>query len=161
MPTRKSAAARKTATRKAGPKRRKAAPALTRTRRPPRLQSSGPEAQPAAPDTGRPLALLAVEAALDKKAERPAVLDVRGLSSYADYVVLLSADNRRQIDAVAGEIEARLSGAGSRPLGTEGNGDTGWMLLDFGDVVVHVFSPETRAFYDLEGLWSDAPRVRS
>lgn len=115
---------------------------------------------PPAPDSSRPLALLAVEAGLEKKAERPLVLDVRGLSSYADYVVLLSADNRRQIDAVATEVEARLGKAGARALGTEGNGDTGWMLLDFGDVVVHLFSPEARDFYDLEGLWSDAPRVR-
>ncbi|HUB10137.1 MAG TPA: ribosome silencing factor [Myxococcales bacterium] len=142
MPPRKTAAARKVAPKavpKAVPKERKAAPV---------------------PDAARPLAMLAVEAGLDKKAERPTVLDVRGLSSYADYVVLLSADNRRQIDAVATEIEARLRQAGVRALGAEGNGDSGWMLLDFADVVVHLFSPEARDFYDLEGLWSDAPRVR-
>ncbi len=135
MPIRKSATARKTKERKV--------------------------ASPATPDTSRPLALLAVEAGLDKKAEQPLILEVRRLSSYADYVVLLSADNRRQIDAIATEVEARLRQVGVRALSTEGSGATGWMLLDFGDLVVHLFSPEARAFYDLEGLWSDAPRVRA
>ncbi len=113
------------------------------------------------PDAGRLAALLAVEAGLEKKAERPALLDVRGISSYADYVVVMSADNRRQIEAVALEVEHRLRGAGVRPLGCEGNGDTGWLLLDFADVVIHLFTPEARDFYDIEGLWADAPRVKT
>jgi ribosome-associated protein len=111
-------------------------------------------------DSGRLAALLAVEAGLEKKSERPMLLDVRGISSYADYVVVMSADNKRQIDAVAQEIEQRLRKAGVRLLGSEGNGDTGWLLLDFADVVVHVFTPEARGFYDIEGLWADAPRVK-
>ncbi len=113
------------------------------------------------PDTGRLAALMAVEAGLEKKAERPALLDVRGISSYADYVVVMSADNRRQIEAVALEIEHRLRSAGIRPMGSEGNGDTGWLLIDFADVVIHVFTPEARDFYDIEGLWADAPRVKT
>ena len=113
------------------------------------------------PDTGRLAAVMAVEAGLEKKAERPVLLDVRGISSYADYVVVMTADNRRQIEAVALEIEHRLHGAGIRALGTEGNGDTGWMLIDFADLVVHLFTPEARDFYDIEGLWADAPRVKT
>lgn len=137
MPTRKGATARKTPVR------------------------HRPKAAPVTLDEARPLALLAVEAGLDKKAEQPTILDVRGLASYADYVVLLSADNERQIDAIGREVEERIEKAGSRALGSEGSGETGWRLVDFGDVVVHLFTPEARAFYDLEGLWSDAPRVRA
>jgi ribosome-associated protein len=131
------------------------------TRTPPRLGGAPPPTASSGPDAGRLAALMAVEAGLEKKAERPALLDVRGISSYADYVVVMSADNRRQIEAVALEIEHRLRGAGIRPLGSEGNGDTGWLLLDFADVVIHLFTPEARDFYDIEGLWADAPRVKT
>jgi ribosome-associated protein len=113
----------------------------------------------AGPDEVRPLALEAVAAALEKKAERPTLLDVRQLSSYADYVLLLSGESERQLDAVVRAIEERLRTHGKRPRGVEAAGETGWILLDFGDLVVHVFLPETRDFYDLEGLWADAPRV--
>ncbi len=126
------------------------------TRRAPRRRAAP---APEAVDTSRAPALAAALAGVDKKAEEPAVLDLRGLSSYADYVVLLSADNPRQIEAVQEAIETRLRAEGRRPLGEEGSGASGWMLLDYGDIVVHVLSPEARAFYDLEGLWGDAPRV--
>ena len=114
---------------------------------------------PAAPDEGRERALAAVAAGADKKAENPVVLDVRGLSGVADYFVLLSADSDRQAAAVADAVDEKLSGLGAQRLGAEGRSGGGWVLLDFGDVVVHVMSPQAREFYDLEGLWADAPRV--
>ena len=113
-----------------------------------------------APDEIRPLALAAIEAALDKKAERPTLLDVRQLSSYADYVLVLSGDSERQLDAITRSIEDRLRALGKRVRGIEaGAGESSWILMDFGDLVIHVFLREARDFYDLEGLWHDAPRV--
>jgi len=111
------------------------------------------------PDDGQVRAQAAVSAALDKKAENPVILDVRGLSGVADYFVLVSADSDRQAAAVADFIDDRLTGLGAQRLGAEGKSGGGWVLLDFGDVVVHVMSPDARGFYDLEGLWADAPRV--
>ncbi len=111
------------------------------------------------PDDGQLRALAAVAAGADKKSENPVVLDVRGLSGVADYFVLLSADSDRQAAAVADTVDDRLTGMGAQRLGAEGRSGGGWVLLDFGDVVVHVMSPEARGFYDLEGLWADAPRV--
>jgi ribosome-associated protein len=111
------------------------------------------------PDDGQLRALAAVAAGADKKSENPVVLDVRGLSGVADYFVLLSADSDRQAAAVADTVDERLTGMGAQRLGAEGRSGGGWVLLDFGDVVVHVMSPEARGFYDLEGLWADAPRV--
>ncbi len=111
------------------------------------------------PDDGQVRALAAVAAGADKKSENPVILDVRGLSGVADYFVLLSADSDRQAAAVADAVDDALTGLGAQRLGAEGRSGGGWVLLDFGDVVVHVMSPEARGFYDLEGLWADAPRV--
>lgn len=116
-------------------------------------------AAPLPPDDGQLRARAAVAAGADKKAENPVVLDVRGLSGVADYFVLLSADSDRQAAAVADAVDDALTGLGAQRLGAEGRSGGGWVLLDFGDVVVHVMSPEARGFYDLEGLWADAPRV--
>lgn len=71
--------------------------------------------------------------------------------------MLVSASNERQLGTVAEEVERQLAGRGRRPLRREGVRDTGWMVLDYGDVVVHAFTQEQRRFYDLERLWSDAP----
>ncbi len=125
---------------------------------PPAAAVAAPPPAPV-PDEGMLRARAAVGAALDKKAENPVILDVRGLSGVADYFVLLSAESDRQAAAVADAVDERLSGMGAQRLGTEGRAGGGWVLLDFGDVVVHVMSPESRGFYDLEGLWADAPRV--
>jgi ribosome-associated protein len=113
----------------------------------------------APPDEGQERALAAVQAGLDKKAGNPVILDVRGLSGVADYFVLLSADSDRQAAAVADAVDERVTALGAERVGVEGRGGGGWVLLDFGDVVVHVMSPDARGFYDLEGLWADAPRV--
>ncbi len=116
-------------------------------------------AKPLPPDDGQLRARAAVAAGADKKAENPVVLDVRGLSGVADYFVLLTAESDRQAAAVADAVDERLSALGAQRLGAEGRSGGGWVLLDFGDVVVHVMSPDARGFYDLEGLWADAPRV--
>ena len=132
---------------------------------PPRPRRSAPRAAPApaaaapGPDDGRERALFAVAAGLDKKAEEPVVLDVRELSGVADYFVVMSADSERQAAAIADAVDERLGGLGAPRLGTEGRSGGGWVLLDYGSVVIHVMAPDTRRFYDLEGLWADAPRV--
>ena len=111
------------------------------------------------PDDGQLRALAAVAAGFDKMAENAVIMDVRGLSGVADYFVVLSADSDRQAAAVADFVDDRLTSLGAQRLGAEGKSGGGWVLLDFGDVVIHVMSPTSRDFYDLEGLWADAPRV--
>src|SRR5690606_52029 len=105
------------------------------------------------------MAELAALAGLDRKAEDVKVLDVRGLASYADYLVLMTASSDRQVKAVADAVDADLRKVGIRPLGVEGMGAGNWTLIDTGDVVVHVFHRDSRGFYDLDGLWSDAQVV--
>jgi ribosome-associated protein len=102
----------------------------------------------------------AAAAALEKKAEDLVVVDLRGKATYADFLVICSGTNERQLEAVADAVERSLHDAGQRLIGSEGARGSRWVLLDFGDVVVHVFHQEERAYYDLEGLWSDAPMMR-
>lgn len=98
---------------------------------------------------------------LDKKASDVLVLDVRGMSSYADYIVLASAESDRQVSAMAENVHVKLKEEeGLYPTGTEGKETGQWVLLDYGEVVAHLFLNEVRAFYDLEGLWADAPREK-
>ena len=104
---------------------------------------------------------LYVQATLDKKAEGLVVLDVRGLTSIADAFVICSGRSNRQVSAIADHIEQFLKKQGIRPLGVEGKGDGHWVLMDYGNVIIHVFYSETRAFYDLEGLWVDAKPIRT
>lgn len=103
---------------------------------------------------------LAGRAALEKKGEDVVLLDLRGVSGYADFLVVVSGNNERQLDAIADGVEKALKDAGRRLVGAEGGKSARWQLLDFGDIVVHVFHEEERAHYDLEGLWADAPRSR-
>ena len=109
-------------------------------------------------DLARPRALEVARAGLDKKAEDVLVIDVRGLSSYADYFVLMTADSDRQAGAIADAVDEKLKAQGASKVGVEGYESGRWILLDYGDVVAHVFNREARGFYDLEGLWADAPR---
>jgi ribosome-associated protein len=102
----------------------------------------------------------AAEAALEKKAEDLVLVDLRGKATYADFLVICSGTNERQLEAVAEAVEKSLHEAGQRLIGWEGARGSRWLLLDFGDVVVHVFHQEERAYYDLEGLWSDAKVTR-
>src|SRR5947209_20150180 len=101
----------------------------------------------------------AAKAALDKKGEQVVVLDLRGLSGYADFLVIGSGTSDRHLETVADGVEKALKESGHRPIGSEGQRGGKWVLLDFGDVVVHVFHQDERAHYDLEGLWADAPRI--
>ncbi len=110
------------------------------------------------PDSSRPRAEEIARAGLDKKAEDVLVLDVRGLTSYADYFVLMTADSDRQAGAIADHVDETLKKGGATKVGTEGYEGGRWILIDYGDVVTHVFGREARGFYDLEGLWADAPR---
>jgi len=110
---------------------------------------------------GRELALKVAEAALEKKAARIEIIDVRGKVDYTDYVVVMSGRSDRQVAAIARGIEEDLKHKyGSRCSGVEGLPQGKWVLLDFGDVVVHIFHQDTRGYYDLEGLWLDAERVQ-
>jgi len=97
-------------------------------------------------------------AVLEKKALDVVILDVRGRSSYADYLVLASGESERQVAAMADGVEDKLREDGLRPLGSEGHETGQWVLVDYGEVVGHFFHTEMRAFYDLEGLWADAGR---
>ncbi len=115
-------------------------------------------AAPPRPDEARPTALAIAQAGLDKKAEDVTVLDVRGLTSYADYFVVLTAESDRQAGAIADHIEQTMKAKGVTKVGVEGYESGRWVLVDYGDVVAHVMNRESRGFYDLEGLWADAPR---
>jgi ribosome-associated protein len=101
----------------------------------------------------------AAEAALDKKAEDVVVLDLRKASSFTDYFVLATAANQKQILAIADHVLEVLRARGLRPNHTEGYPRQEWILLDFGGLVVHVFTQRLRAFYDLERLWGGASRM--
>ncbi len=105
------------------------------------------------------LARKAVEAATEKQATDVVLLDVRDICNFADYFVLSTAESGRQINAVAEEIEKVLKAEGERPIHREGSADSGWVLLDYGNVIIHTFAPFEREFYDLEGLWSSAKAV--
>lgn len=105
------------------------------------------------------LARLAGRAALDQKAENLVILDVRGLSSFTDFFVIMSGRSTRHVQGLAEAVEKVLREKRLSPALTEGVRDGLWVLLDFNDVVIHIFYAETRDFYDLEGLWHDAPRV--
>jgi ribosome-associated protein len=101
----------------------------------------------------------ALEAALDKKALEPVLLDVRALCSYTEYILMVSGRSDRQVDAIADAVNQALKGLGRRAIGVEGVSSGQWALLDFGDLVVHVFLHPVRMHYDLESLWHEAPRV--
>jgi ribosome-associated protein len=105
------------------------------------------------------LARLAALAALDKKAENLVVLDVRGLSSYTDFFVIMSGRSTRHVQGLAQAVDVVLRHKNVKDGNTEGLNEGHWVLLDYNDVVVHVFYSEDRGFYDIEGLWHDAPRV--
>ena len=102
---------------------------------------------------------ISMQAAADKKAMDVIVLDMREASSITDYFLLCAGGSERQVQAIADAIDEQMSRHGVASLGVEGYREARWILMDYGDVVVHVFSPDTREFYDLERLWSNAPQV--
>jgi ribosome-associated protein len=101
----------------------------------------------------------AARAALDKRATDLVVLDVQGLSSVTDYFLVCSGKSTTHMETITGAIRAELKSDGVRPLHAEGVAESGWILLDYGDVLMHVFLEETRVYYALERLWGDAPAV--
>lgn len=87
------------------------------------------------------------------------MLDIRNVASFADYFVIASGQTRRQIQAILDAVDESLASDGVEPMGREGEPKSGWILLDYGDVIVHLFDPEERAYYDLEELWHTATPV--
>jgi ribosome-associated protein len=102
---------------------------------------------------------VAVQAAQSKKASDLRVLDLRGVTSFADYFVICSGSNSRQIQAISDEVHQQLKKAGETPLNVEGYENAEWVLMDYGDFLVHVFNEKARAYYDLERLWREATLV--
>ena len=107
----------------------------------------------------RARALLCVNASLEKKAKDLVILNVSGISSFADYFILCSGTSDRQVRAIAAAIRENVKKAGMLPLGVEGEAGGKWILLDYDDVIIHVFLESVRTFYDLERLWSETPRM--
>ena len=111
------------------------------------------------PLKSRALAIQAAEAALKKKALDVTILDLSGLTVIADYFVICSGESTTQVKAVAEFIEQEFAKKHVKPLGIEGAAHSHWILLDYVDVIIHVFEKETRAYYNLEKLWMDAKAV--
>jgi ribosome-associated protein len=105
------------------------------------------------------MAVRAARAALDKKAENLVILELTGLTIIADYFIICSGDSVTQVKAIAENVEHEFLERGIRPLGIEGLNYSHWVLLDYGDIIVHVFEKETRAYYNLEKLWMDAKAI--
>jgi ribosome-associated protein len=101
----------------------------------------------------------ALHAASEKKAIEPVVLDLRDIASFTDYFLIVSGQNERQVQAISDEIYEQLKKAGETAARVEGYKTAEWILLDFGDFVVHVFEQKARKFYDLERLWRESKRV--
>ena len=111
-------------------------------------------------DPVREWARTAARAASAKGGEDTVIIEVGSVLAITDAFVITSGRNGRQVKTIAEDVEARLKADGGiKPIRVEGLGDSQWILLDYGDLVVHVFLDETREYYDLERLWSDAPRV--
>lgn len=106
------------------------------------------------------MALAIAEAGLDKKASEIEIIDVTGKVDYADYLVLMTGQSDRHVAAIAEWVDELLSNKGWHSISIEGLPRGEWVLIDFVDIVVHVFQERTRAIYDLDGLWMDARRVR-
>jgi ribosome-associated protein len=118
-----------------------------------------PGAVSLASDDARSIAIAIAVAALEKKAVGLEILDVAGKVDYADFLVLMTGRSDRQVVALAQGIEEALLKANKRPLSVEGLPHANWVLMDFGDVVVHVFQDDARSLYDIDGLWMDARRI--
>src|SRR5688572_15219391 len=109
--------------------------------------------------TAEEKAVLTGRVAADKKAMQVLVLDMRDASSMTDYFLICSGGSERQVQAIADAIDEQLSQSGIASLGVEGYREGHWILMDYGDLIVHIFSGETREFYGLERLWANAPKL--
>lgn len=150
------------AAKKAGAARKGAGARIKRPALKPRKSQVKEAAEPPRPPQENPaartLARRAGAVLFDRKAADIVVLDVRGRTSYADYLVVASGESERHVNSLAEAVEVELKKENHRTLSTEGQTPGQWILLDYGDVVVHLFAQEARAFYDLEGVWPDVPR---
>ena len=104
-------------------------------------------------------ARLAVDLASEKLANDIVLLDVNNVSSFADYFVIMTAESTRQMDSLSDDMKTIIEGAGLKLHHREGSPESGWILLDFGDVIIDLFGPDERAFYGLENVWSHAVEV--
>ena len=103
--------------------------------------------------------IFCAQAALEKKAFNVIILELKKVSSLTDYFLICSGRSDRQVQAIAESIEEKMGEKGARPLGEEGMREGRWILMDYDDVVVHIFYDPVRRHYDLEGLWVEAPRI--
>jgi len=111
-------------------------------------------------DTEEALARICAEAALEKKAGDVVILDMRGISSFTDFFVIVSGTSEPQIKAIASSVRERVREiTGERPLAEDGFPGSQWIIIDYGSVIVHVFHEEKRSVYDIESLWGDARRI--
>lgn len=106
-------------------------------------------------------ARLCLEIIQERKAIDPVLMEVGRLTSFTDYFLVASGASSRQVQAISQHMARRLREEGFRPFGIEGEQEGHWVLMDYGDVVIHIFYEPVREFYDLEGLWTEAPRVES
>jgi ribosome-associated protein len=125
----------------------------------PRRQRARKAAQPSATPDEESLALARriVDLASDKKASDIVLLEIGGLTTLADYFVIASGQSERQLKAIADGITEALRDEGVKPIGREGSSNAHWLLIDYGNVIVHVMAPPERDFYQLERLWAEAP----
>lgn len=139
--------------------KRKTATKTTRPRRVPR--KAKPDTAPIVLPAAEPAATwwAAVRAMQDKKAEDVKVLDLRPVTAFADFMLICSGSNPRQIQAIADEVERSLDAMGERAKSVEGYKNAEWVLMDYGDFVINIFSNTARNYYELERLWRDAPEV--
>ena len=100
-----------------------------------------------------------IEAVSEKKAKDTEILQLTGLTIMTDYFVICSGESTTQVRTIVDHVEEQLRKAGIKPSGIEGYSNSRWVLMDYGDVIVHVFEEETRQYYEIEKLWIDAPRI--
>lgn len=110
-------------------------------------------------NNGRDIAIFSARTADDRKGEDIVIYDVRGITDVADYFVIATAHSRSQTRAIIESIKKALKSVNIRKMGQEGHEGGSWVLIDFTDVVIHVFSPELREYYSMETLWGDAPKI--
>ena len=103
---------------------------------------------------------IVIESVQEKKGLEITVLDLKEIASFTDYFVLCNGESEPQIKSIYKNIDEKLSALGVRPDHVEGRAENGWVLMDYDDFVVHIFSPEKRTYYDLERLWADVPRLK-
>ena len=125
----------------------------------PEGEDVGTDGRDATAQAGRDRALLLADIISDTPARDTVVLDIHELSPFADYFVITAGANERQLRAINRTVAERMAEAGIRPQRVEGGATSGWIVLDFGDVLVHIFSEDQREFYRLEDLWAEAPTL--